>query len=90
MSLRYDVVVVGGGIHGVGAAQAAAAAAGHTVLLLEQTALAHGFVQPFEQTDTRWPPDTWSRPASVWCGKVCTNCSLMLRLAPDWCGCDAS
>jgi glycerol-3-phosphate dehydrogenase len=41
MSLHYDVVVIGGGIHGVGVAQAAAAA-GHTVLTLEQTALAAG------------------------------------------------
>jgi glycerol-3-phosphate dehydrogenase len=37
----YDVVVVGGGIHGVGVAQAAAAAR-HTVLLLEREALAAG------------------------------------------------
>jgi glycerol-3-phosphate dehydrogenase len=37
----YDVVVVGGGIHGVGVAQAAAAS-GHSVLLLEKTDLAHG------------------------------------------------
>ncbi len=36
-----DVIVVGGGIHGVGVAQAAAAA-GHGVLLLEKTALAAG------------------------------------------------
>ena len=41
MTDRYDVVIVGGGIHGVGVAQAAAAR-GHSVLLLEQTALAHG------------------------------------------------
>ena len=34
----YDVVVVGGGIHGVGVAQAAAAN-GYTVLLLEQSAI---------------------------------------------------
>ncbi len=38
---RYDVVVVGGGIHGVGVAQAAAAA-GQSVLLLEKRALANG------------------------------------------------
>lgn len=38
---RYDLVVVGGGIHGVGMAQAAAAA-GHSVLLLEAEALASG------------------------------------------------
>jgi glycerol-3-phosphate dehydrogenase len=37
----YDVVVIGGGIHGVGVAQAAACA-GHSVLLLEQHALAAG------------------------------------------------
>ena len=37
----YDVVVVGGGINGVGVAQAAAAA-GYSVLLLEQRALAAG------------------------------------------------
>ncbi len=37
----YDLVVVGGGIHGVGVAQAAAAR-GHSVLLLERTGLAHG------------------------------------------------
>jgi len=37
----YDVGVIGGGIHGAGAAQAAAAA-GYSVVLLEQTGLAHG------------------------------------------------
>jgi glycerol-3-phosphate dehydrogenase len=41
MGKRYDVVVVGGGINGVGVAQSAAAA-GHSVLLLEKTALAAG------------------------------------------------
>jgi glycerol-3-phosphate dehydrogenase len=38
---HYDVVVVGGGINGVGVAQAAAAA-GHSVLLLEKEALGSG------------------------------------------------
>lgn len=38
---RYDVVVVGGGIHGTGVAQAAAAA-GYSVLLLEKSQLASG------------------------------------------------
>jgi len=38
---RVDVVVVGGGIHGAGVAQAAAAA-GHGVLLLERRAIASG------------------------------------------------
>ncbi len=40
-SATYDVVVVGGGIHGVGIAQAVAAA-GYSILLIEQTALASG------------------------------------------------
>jgi len=38
---HYDVVVVGGGIHGAGVLQAAAAA-GHSALLIEQRALASG------------------------------------------------
>lgn len=37
----YDVVIIGGGIHGVGVAQAAAAA-GYQVLLLEKHTLAYG------------------------------------------------
>ena len=37
----YDVAVIGGGIHGVGVAQAAAAA-GYSVLLFEQKELAYG------------------------------------------------
>ena len=37
----YDVVIVGGGIHGVGVAQAAAAA-GYSVFVIEEKALAHG------------------------------------------------
>ena len=41
MSRHYDVVVAGGGIHGAGVAQAAAAC-GHSVLLLEQEAIAAG------------------------------------------------
>jgi glycerol-3-phosphate dehydrogenase len=39
MSAHFDVVIIGGGIHGVGVAQAAACG-GHSVLLLEQTGLA--------------------------------------------------
>jgi glycerol-3-phosphate dehydrogenase len=41
MTESHDVVVVGGGINGVGVAQAAAAA-GHSVLLIEKSALAAG------------------------------------------------
>lgn len=41
MTEHYDLVVIGGGIHGAGVAQAAAAA-GYSVLVLEQTALAAG------------------------------------------------
>ncbi|MHB8743139.1 MAG: FAD-dependent oxidoreductase [Sulfuricaulis sp.] len=37
----FDVVVIGGGIHGSGVAQAASAA-GHSVLLLEQQSIGHG------------------------------------------------
>ena len=40
-AVKYDVVVVVGGINGVGAAQAAAAA-GHSVLLIEKQGLASG------------------------------------------------
>src|ERR1700716_446553 len=38
---RYDVVIVGGGIHGAGVLQAAAAR-GHRALLIERKALASG------------------------------------------------
>ena len=38
---KYDVAVIGGGIHGVGVAQAAAAA-GYKVILFEQKSLAYG------------------------------------------------
>ena len=41
MSQDWDVVIAGAGIHGVGVAQAAAAA-GHSVLVLEQQAIAAG------------------------------------------------
>ncbi|MDX1698274.1 MAG: FAD-dependent oxidoreductase [Thiohalobacterales bacterium] len=41
MAEHYDVVVIGGGIHGTGVAQAAACH-GYSVLLLEQVALASG------------------------------------------------
>ena len=37
----YDMVIVGGGIHGAGIAQAGAAA-GYSVLVIEKSALAHG------------------------------------------------
>lgn len=39
--IQYDVVIVGAGIHGAGVAQAAAAA-GHSVLVLEKRAPGHG------------------------------------------------
>jgi glycerol-3-phosphate dehydrogenase len=41
VSAEFDVVVIGAGIHGAGAAQAAAVA-GHRVLVLEQTGIAAG------------------------------------------------
>lgn len=40
-TVEFDIIVAGGGIHGCGTAQAAAAA-GYRVLLVEQCALAHG------------------------------------------------
>ena len=39
--MKYDVAVIGGGIHGVGVAQAAAAA-GYSAVLIEKAELAHG------------------------------------------------
>ncbi len=41
MTNHYDLIVIGGGIHGAGIAQAAAAG-GFSVLVLEQHSLAHG------------------------------------------------
>ena len=41
MSEQYDIIIVGGGIHGVGVAQAAAAR-GYSALLIEKTDLASG------------------------------------------------
>ena len=41
MTDHFDVVIIGGGIHGVGVAQAAACS-GHSVLLIEKTGLATG------------------------------------------------
>lgn len=39
--MKYDVAIIGGGIHGVGVAQAAAAA-GYSAVLIEKAELAHG------------------------------------------------
>ncbi len=80
-SKRYDVLVVGGGINGVGVAQAAAAA-GHSVLLLEKTELAagtssksskliHGGLRYLESWEFGLVQEGLSERA------------LMLRLAPD-------
>ena len=81
MSARYDVVIAGGGIHGTGMAQAAAAA-GHSVLLLEQSALAcgsssrsskliHGGLRYLESGQLRLVHESLRERA------------LMLRLAPE-------
>ena len=78
---RYDVLVVGGGINGVGVAQAAAAV-GHSVLLLEKTELAagtssksskliHGGLRYLESWEFGLVQEGLSERA------------LMLRLAPD-------
>jgi glycerol-3-phosphate dehydrogenase len=77
----YDVVVVGGGINGVGVAQAAAAA-GHSVLLIEKQGLAsgtssrsskliHGGLRYLESWEFSLVQEGLSER------------SLMLRLAPD-------
>jgi glycerol-3-phosphate dehydrogenase len=81
VTAQWDVAVVGAGIHGVGVAQAAAAA-GHSVLLLEQTAIAagsssrssklvHGGLRYLESAQLRL----------VW--ESLHERTLMLRLAPD-------
>jgi glycerol-3-phosphate dehydrogenase len=81
MSRNWDVVVAGGGIHGVGIAQAAAAA-GHSVLVLEQEALAagsssrsskliHGGLRYLESGQFRLVRESLQERA------------LMLRLAPE-------
>jgi glycerol-3-phosphate dehydrogenase len=81
VSADWDVVVAGAGIHGAGVAQAAAAA-GHSVLLLEQRAIAagsssrsskliHGGLRYLESGQYRLVRESLRERA------------LMLRLAPD-------
>ena len=78
---QYDVVVIGGGIHGAGVAQAAAAA-GHSVLVLEQSGLAcatssrsskliHGGLRYLESLRFRLVRESLAERATL------------LRLAPD-------
>lgn len=81
MTAAYDVVIIGGGIHGVGVAQAAAAA-GHSTLLLEKTGLAsatssrsskliHGGLRYLETAQIGLVRESLRERA------------LLLRLAPD-------
>jgi glycerol-3-phosphate dehydrogenase len=81
VTARWDVAIVGAGIHGVGVAQAAAAA-GHSVLLLEQSQVAagsssrssklvHGGLRYLESAQLRL----------VW--ESLHERTLMLRLAPE-------
>jgi glycerol-3-phosphate dehydrogenase len=81
MSRTWDAVIVGGGIHGTGMAQAVAAA-GHSVLLLERSALAagsssrsskliHGGLRYLESGQLRLVRESLHERA------------LMLRLAPE-------
>ncbi len=81
MSRSWDVVVAGGGIHGAGIAQAVAAA-GHSVLVLEQEAIAagsssrsskliHGGLRYLESGQFKLVRESLQERA------------LMLRLAPD-------
>lgn len=81
MSQSYDVAIVGGGIHGTGIAQAAAAA-GYSTLLLEKTDLAAG-------TSSRSSKLIHGglRYLETWQFGLVAEClrerSLLLRLAPD-------
>lgn len=79
--ITWDVIVIGGGIHGVGVAQAAVAA-GHRTLLLERASLAsgtssksskliHGGLRYLEQGELRLVRECLRER------------SLLLRLAPD-------
>lgn len=81
MAEHYNVVVIGGGIHGAGVAQAAACA-GYSVLLVEKTRLAagsssrsskliHGGLRYLEGLDFSLVRESLSERA------------LLLRLAPD-------
>ncbi len=81
MTPDFDVVIVGAGIHGAGIAQAAAAA-GHSVLVLEQSAVAagsssrsskliHGGLRYLESGQLRLVRESLRERA------------LMLRLAPE-------
>lgn len=81
MTSAFDVVIVGAGIHGAGIAQAAAAA-GHSVLVLEQSAVAagsssrsskliHGGLRYLESWQWRLVRESLHERA------------LMLQLAPD-------
>ena len=65
MTDHYDVVVIGGGIHGVGVAQAAACH-GYSVLLLEQTALPASGSAAFKRSrEIHLSVDDTTRPRTV-------------------------
>ncbi len=81
MSRRYDVVVAGGGIHGVGVAQAVAAA-GHSVLVLEQERTCGRFIEPLEQADTRGSALPRIGPAAAGAREP-ARARALLRLAPE-------
>ena len=84
----YDVVVAGGGINGVGVAQAAAAA-GYSVLLLEKKALAagtsskssklvHGGLRYLESYELGLVRESLYERALLWRGPIsqCAACAV--------------
>ena len=78
----YDLVIIGGGIHGVGVAQAAAAA-GFSVLLLEKNELASG--SSSDKNDFSKPRDTvlyksHNRVINVYGSKLTTYRSTAKRV----------
>ncbi|NNF62088.1 MAG: FAD-dependent oxidoreductase [Gammaproteobacteria bacterium] len=81
MSRSFDVAVVGGGIHGTGIAQAAAAA-GYSTLLLEKTDLAAG-----TSSSSSKLIHGGLRYLETWQFGLVAEClrerALLLRLAPD-------
>ena len=78
---HYDIVIIGGGIHGAGVAQAAAAR-GFTALLLEQTGLASGTSS--RSSKLIHGGLRYLETAQYSLVRECLNeRALLLRLAPD-------
>jgi hypothetical protein len=69
---EFDVIVVGGGIHGAGVLQAAVAA-GHRALLIEQQGDRERHLEPLEQIDPWRLALPRIRANSRWCARACGN-----------------